>query len=131
MRSLALLLSLVTLDALGLVACGGDDDETTAPSDTGAALSQQEKIEHAGNQWAALFAGRERFCELMTQLACGWVNCNQIHGPIENCTPPSLEFRESFEDATVNDVAILVNRHRASSESEDQISGHTTTGGPR
>ena len=57
MKKLALLLSLVALGALGLVACGGDDDETTAPSDTGAALSQQEKIELAGNEWAPLFAG--------------------------------------------------------------------------
>ncbi len=105
MKKLALLLSLVALGALGLVACGGDDDETTAPSDTGAALSQQEKIELAGNEWAPLFAGRERFCELMTQPACGRLSCKGI-GSIENCKPPSLEFRKSFEDATVEDVAI-------------------------
>lgn len=124
MKKLALLLSLVALGALGLVACEGDDDETTAPSDTGAALSQQEKIELAlapsntgaatpqqekielaGNEWAPLFAGRERFCELMTQPACGRLSCKGI-GSIENCKPPSLEFRKSFEDATVEDVAI-------------------------
>jgi hypothetical protein len=27
-------------------------------------------------------------------------------GPIKNCTPPSSEFRKSFEDATVQDIAI-------------------------
>ena len=111
---LALLLSLA-LGALGLVACGGGDaDETTATSETettrdGTArdeLAPEQRIEQAGNEWAALFAGRERFCELMTQLACGRVNCEDIGGSLENCTPPSPEFRKSFEDATVQDIAI-------------------------
>jgi hypothetical protein len=100
----ALLLSLLALGALGLVACSGGDDDDERTTD--ARLSAEQRIEQAGNEWAALFAGRERFCELMTQPACGRVNCEDIGGPIENCTPPSPDFRQSFEDATVKDVAI-------------------------
>jgi hypothetical protein len=84
----ALLLSLLALGALGLVACSGgdDDDERT----TEARLSPEQKIEQAGNDWAALFAGRERFCELMTQPACERMDCESVSGPIRDCTPPSL-----------------------------------------
>jgi hypothetical protein len=102
---LALLLSLLALGVLGLVACssGGDDETTGTPE---AAPSPEQGIEQAGSEWAPLFAGRERFCELMTQPACGRVNCETISGPVANCTPPSSEFRKSFRDATVKDVAI-------------------------
>jgi hypothetical protein len=99
----ALLLSLLALGALGLVACSSGDDQDGAPE---ARLSPEQKVERVGNEWAPVFAGRERFCELMTQAACGRVNCEDVGGPIENCKPPSLEFRKSFEDATVEDVAI-------------------------
>jgi hypothetical protein len=100
----AVLLSLLALGALGLVACrGGHDDED---SGTGARSSPEERIERVGNEWAALFAGGERFCALMTQPACERITCKRIAGPIENCTPPSSEYRESFEDATVEDVGI-------------------------
>jgi hypothetical protein len=98
------LLSLLAFGALGLVACaGGEDDED---SGTGARLSQEQKIEQAGNEWAALFAGGERFCELMTQPACERNTCESVAGPVANCTPPSSAFRKSFRDATVEDVAI-------------------------
>ncbi len=107
----ALLLTLLALGALGLVACGGgdDDDERT----TEARLSPEQRIEQAGNEWAPLFAGRERFCELMTQPACGRVNCETISGPIENCTPTPSKFRKSFVDATVRDVVINGDRAAA------------------
>jgi hypothetical protein len=100
-----LLLSLLALGALGLVACsGGDDNDDTTRE---AKLSPERRVEQVGNEWAPLFAGRERFCELMTQPACGRVNCETISGPIANCTPPSSKFRKSFEGATVRDVAIM------------------------
>jgi hypothetical protein len=100
----AVLLSLLVLGALGLVACGGGDDDED--SGTGARSSPEEKIERVGNEWAPLFAGGERFCALMTQPACERITCKRIAGPIENCTPPSSEYRKSFEDATVEDIGI-------------------------
>ena len=104
---LALMLTLLALGAVGLVACGGgDDDETTTEVGFSREQRIERAIEQAGNEWAALFAGRERFCELMTQPACGRVNCETISGPIENCTPPPSAFRKSFEDAMVTDVVV-------------------------
>jgi hypothetical protein len=104
----ALLLSLLALGALGLVACSSsDDDETTTEVGLSREQRIEQEIERAGNEWAAtLFAGGERFCGLMTQSACERITCERISGPIENCTPPSQGFRESFRDATVEDVAI-------------------------
>jgi hypothetical protein len=40
-KTLALMLSLLVLGALGLVACDGGDDETTAESDTKSAGSEE------------------------------------------------------------------------------------------
>lgn len=90
---LALPVSLLALGALGLVACsGGDGDETSTEVGLSPEQRIEQEIEQAGNEWAPIFAGRERFCELMTQPACQ--------------RAPSLKFRKSFEDATVKDVAI-------------------------
>ena len=90
---LALQGSLLALGALGLVACsGGDGDETSTEVGLSPEQKIEQEIEQAGNEWAPIFAGRERFCELMTQPACQ--------------RAPSLKFRKSFEDATVKDVAI-------------------------
>jgi hypothetical protein len=41
MRTLALVLSLLAFGVLGLVACGGDDDETTAGSESKGAGSEE------------------------------------------------------------------------------------------
>jgi hypothetical protein len=104
---LALLFSLVALGALGLGACsGGDDDEITGASETEAALSPEQELEQIGNKWAPLFAaGRDRAAErYQTQPLSERITCNRHGEPIENCTPPSSEFRESFEDATVEDI---------------------------
>lgn len=43
----------------------------------------------------------------MTQPACERIACKRVPGiPIKNCAPPSSAFRKSFEDATVQDIAI-------------------------
>jgi hypothetical protein len=102
-----LLLTLLALGALGLVACGGgDDDETTTEVGLSREQRIEQEIEQAGNEWAALFAGGERFCELMTQPACERNTCKSVAGPVENCAPPSSAYRKSFEDATVEDIGI-------------------------
>ena len=109
----ALLLSLLALGALGLVACGGGDgDETAVAPETGTELSPEQKIEQAGNEWAPLFAAHDpAACRFMAQPACEQLNCQSVSGPIENCThtPPPSEFRQSFADATVQDVAFSGN----------------------
>jgi hypothetical protein len=117
MGKLALALSLLVLGALGLVACGGDDDETTAVSKnetTGGSggalaetdLSNEERIEQQGNEWAAAFAKAGPVsCRSLGQPACELANCERVPSePIENCTPPSRAFRDSFADATVERV---------------------------
>jgi hypothetical protein len=76
---------------------------------TGATLSPEQKIERIGNKWALLFAsGRDRAaCQYQTQPLCERIACERVGGfRLRNCTPPSLEFRRSFRDATVQDVAI-------------------------
>ncbi|MGH9176306.1 MAG: hypothetical protein ACRD1H_18200, partial [Vicinamibacterales bacterium] len=59
-------------------------------------------------EWAALFAadGFSDSCERMTQPLCERIDCERVGGPIKNCTRPTAAFRKSFEDATVEDVAI-------------------------
>jgi hypothetical protein len=122
MKKLALLLSLLALGAFGLVACGGGEDETTAASETtvesdGDAvtqaapenknrLSDEEKIERVGNEWAPAFAAGSHFARYMGQPALERTDCQRISGPIENCTPPSSEFRKSFANATVERVVV-------------------------
>jgi hypothetical protein len=141
MRKLALLLSLLALGALGLVVFeGGDDDQTTAvvfeegDDDQTTAVSEAEtageryqdlrpyygspeqKIERSGNAWAALFAagGPGDHCGYMTQPACERIACERAGGStIRNCTPPSAEFRRSFEGATVEDVIAIEGKQAA------------------
>jgi hypothetical protein len=141
MRKLALLLSLLALGALGLVVFdggdddqttavvfeGGDDDQTTAVSEAETAGeryqnlrpyygSPEQKIEQAGNAWAANFAagGPGDHCGYMTQPACERIACERAGGStIRNCTPPSAEFRRSFEGATVVDVVAIEGRQAA------------------
>jgi hypothetical protein len=94
---------LAVVTALVLVGCGGDDNGTT----TEATLSPEQKIEQTGNEWASLFAADHEGCKLMTQPACERIACERVGGfTIENCTPPSSDFRKSFRDATVQDIAI-------------------------
>jgi hypothetical protein len=89
--------------ALVLAGCGDDGDSTT----TEATLSPEQKIEQTGEGWAQLFAADDRkTCRYMTQPLCERIACERISEPIENCTPPSPSYRKSFEDATVEDIAI-------------------------
>jgi hypothetical protein len=98
---------LLAVAALGLVACSsGDEDEATTEVGLSREQRIEQEIEQTGNRLARLFAGGERFCELMTQPACRRTSCETVSGPIWNCTPPSTKLRKSFEDATVEDVAI-------------------------
>ena len=68
-------------------------------------LSNEERIEQAGNEWAALFAADRNTCRHMGQPACERMGCERVaYDPIKNCTPVSAEFRESFADAKVERV---------------------------
>lgn len=119
------------LATLGLAACEADD-ETTATSEVGTAtasevgtamasdrgtrLSLEERIEQHANDWAALFAAggfKPGLWRYMGQPAGERMVCERAgNRPIENCTPPSAEFRESFAGATVErDVVSEDHRH--------------------
>jgi hypothetical protein len=70
-------------------------------------LSPEQRIEQMGNNWARLFASDPSACDYMVQPACERMTCERVgHVKIQNCTPPSPGFRESFGDARVVDVAI-------------------------
>lgn len=80
------------------------EDRTTAGT-----LPPEQKIERIGNKWVLLFAsGRDRAaCQYQTQPLCERIACERVGGfRLRNCTPPSSEFRRSFQDATVQDIAI-------------------------
>jgi hypothetical protein len=112
--------------ALVLAGCGGDEDGTT----TEAKLSPKQEVEQIGNKWAPLFAvapnpdacaefddqhpSREVAAKYMNQPACEQAACERAGGfAIENCTPSSSGFQESFADATVQDVAVKGDRAAA------------------
>jgi hypothetical protein len=130
MKKLALLLSLLALGALGLTGCGGGGDgeataapetETTVGSGGEAAtveaenddrLPLKERIGTKANEWAALFAAGRDSWRFMRQPAGERMSCERVpNRPIENCTPPSAEFRQSFADATVKRVALKPHHH--------------------
>jgi hypothetical protein len=70
-------------------------------------LDDWHEIAQTGNEWARLFAAGGSACKHMTQPACERMACERVGAqPIANCTPPSLAFRRSFADATVEAVAI-------------------------
>ena len=111
MMKLALLLSLLTLGALGLVACGGGDDDEGTPA--GAAVSPDttlppkpspelvQALRRVANDWASLFA--TNYCNrYVGQPVCERLDCSEI----ENCTRVSAAFQKSFADATVEDIAL-------------------------
>lgn len=119
-----LLLTLLALGAVGFVACGAGDDEhsateakvsadttmeATASPDTTTepklSREQVRELKRAANDWASLFAinACNRY---MSQPICGQFYCRRevVGPPIENCTPVSAAFQESFADATVEDI---------------------------
>ena len=122
---------MVVLGALGLIACGGDDeDEVSASSESTTThgsgeeadsgvnpeLSNAERIEQMGNDWAPRFAEAGPVtCRYMGQPACELANCERVpNRPIENCSLPSTAFRQSFADATVKRV--VIDGHHAAAE---------------
>ena len=71
--------------------------------------SAQQAVELAANEWARLFAASDpAACErLEAQPACEREDCRRAGGrKVEDCTPPSQAFRNSFQDARVVDVAV-------------------------
>ena len=71
--------------------------------------SPEQAVELSANEWARLFAASDNAaCErYMAQPACEREACERVgNRKIENCTPPSSAFRNSFRDARVEDVAI-------------------------
>jgi hypothetical protein len=93
---------------------------TTATTANEASLSAWQEIERAGNDWARLFSAGDRLvavsdaCKYMTQPGCERIACGRAgYRPIENCTPPSLEFQRSFGGAVVEDIAIRGHRAAA------------------
>ena len=138
MKKPALLLSLLALGALGVVACGGGDDDrataseseitvgsggevTTAEAGLAAKnpLSLKERIGTKANAWAALFAEGgwpPSVWRYMGQPAGERMGCERVgNRAIANCTPPSAAFRQSFADATVDRV-VLTRDHHATAE---------------
>ena len=82
-------------------------------------LSDEERIEQRGNEWAAEFAKPGPVpCRYMGQPACERAACQRVGHPepIKNCTPPSPEFRQSFADATVERVVVSEDHHHATAE---------------
>jgi len=82
---------------------------------TGAALSPEHRIARISNKWARLFAaGDPTRCGYEIQPVCERIACERAGGePIPNCTRPSTEFRNSFRDATVQEIAIRGDRAAA------------------
>jgi hypothetical protein len=81
----------------------------------GRASSREEQVRRAGNAWAQWFAASDqpRCNRYMTQPACERVTCERMSGPIENCVVPTIRFRHSFQDATVEDVVVRGDRAAA------------------
>jgi hypothetical protein len=105
------LLFVAGVDAL-LSSESGTSASTT--TDIEASPSAEQTIERTGDKWAPLFAADKAGCEYMTQAACERINCERPGGRlIQNCTPPSLEFRRSFAGAVVEDIAIRGHRAAA------------------
>jgi hypothetical protein len=72
-------------------------------------VARKQAIKRIGNRWAELFAagGTQGSCFQMTQPACERINCVRVGGiEIRNCTLPTLAFRRSFLDATVEDIVV-------------------------
>jgi hypothetical protein len=128
-KKLALPLSLLALGALGLVACGGDDDEdTTAEAQVSAGSTAETRfpaettteakvspdislvpakhspelvraLRQDANTWASRFSTKA--CNrYMSQPLCVRLDCSQL----ENCAPVLAAFQQSFADATVEDI---------------------------
>ena len=73
------------------------------------ALSPEKAVERSANDWARLFAGSSLAAcnRYMTQPACERIECMRPgNRPVENCTPVSEAFRNSFRGARVENVHV-------------------------
>ena len=89
------------------------EDEIRTAEET---LSPEQAVEQTATKWARLFGAKDpAACELyMTQPGCERIKCERVSGiAVRNCTLLSSARRKSFEDATVQDVAIRGNRAAA------------------
>ena len=72
-------------------------------------LSNEERIEQMGNDWAALFAKADPATGGYYEGQPAWERerCRNIGGyRIKSCTPLSSEFRKSFANATVERIVV-------------------------
>lgn len=124
MKWLVLPLALLALGAIALIARESSDDqpsaaretETTVESPGEPVASPRQQIRETLAKWAPLFADAAdtEDCLYMSKPVCERFGCERASsGPRQDCTPPSSEFRRSFEDATVQDVVIRGNRAAA------------------
>lgn len=94
---------------------------TPAPNTPTPSAEEEQQIELIGNQWAPLFAaGRTPGCSsaegliILTQPVCEQIACQRVGGTrMRNCTPLTSAFRNSFAEATVQDIEIKGNPPRA------------------
>jgi hypothetical protein len=87
MKKLALLLSLLALGALGLVACGGgDDDQTTAASETKTTRDEPTRDELAAGAKSCGSSGRYEFAVVDGDVECR-VARGVIRGMVRNRLP--------------------------------------------
>jgi hypothetical protein len=83
---------------------------------TTSSLSQKERIERVGNEWAPRFAADTTGsrCYHMTQPLCERIACVHVgRVEIKNCTPPTPAFQKSFAGARVDQVGVKGNRAAA------------------
>jgi hypothetical protein len=119
MRTLALLLSVLALGALGLAACGGDDgdEEETTPEVPGTAqaaalqeeiagLSDEEQIRRVGAAWADPFAtGDEGACAYFhPDIVPVASSCLHL---LEGAFTGSVRIQRSYEGASVTNVTVM------------------------
>jgi hypothetical protein len=114
--AVGVLTALAAVDALRSGGSAAPTAPTTAsPSTeqeavTAAGLLSEEDldvIQRVGNTWAPLFAAGQNCNRYMGQPACERVACERVGGvKIRNCTPPAEAFRNSFAEATVQDIEI-------------------------
>jgi hypothetical protein len=117
--------ALAVIDALR--SHGRSATPTTVPPVTERSLSNEERIERIGNEWAPRFAAGTTGarCFHMTQPLCERIACVHVGGvKIPNCRPPSSAFRRSFEEAVVEGVAIEGDRVAARFTNGEVIEFH-------
>jgi hypothetical protein len=114
--------SLLALGALGLVACGGDDDETTteipgeaqaaALQDEIAGLADEEQIKRVGAAWARSFAaGDAGACAYFhPDIVPAAASCSQFR---EGAFIGSIRIQRSYGGASVVNVTVKGETARA------------------